>query len=224
MKSSTTIPIAIIIGGIIVAVAVYTSMPKQPSRSDGNPALVRPVDGTDHIFGNPAAKVRIVEYTDFDCQYCKGFHEVMHQLIANEGVNGDVAWVLREFPLTEIHENAMQNASAAECAAQVGGSDAFWKFADTLFNHQPIDPTKYGTYASEAGLTGTDFATCLANASTTVAARVLADRANALLIGAKGTPYSLIIIDGKAPVVLDGGYPYGDLKDLVDEARASANK
>jgi len=55
----------------------------------------------------------------------------LHQIIANEGVGGNVAWVFREFPLIEIHPNALFNARAAECVAQVAGNDAFWKFADS---------------------------------------------------------------------------------------------
>ena len=106
----------------------------------GNPALVRPVDATDHLLGNPAAPVVVVEYADFDCEYCKDFDTTMNQVIANEGANGQVAWVYREFPLTEIHPNAFSSAEAAECAAKVAGNDTFWKFADELFANQPVDP------------------------------------------------------------------------------------
>ncbi|MFZ2500465.1 MAG: thioredoxin domain-containing protein [Minisyncoccia bacterium] len=223
MKTSHTIPLAIVFGGIIVAIAIYVSMPKQSSTSsgNGNPALVRPVGSSDHILGNPAAKVMIVEYADFDCDYCKGFDDTLHQIIANAGVNGNVAWVYREFPLTEIHPNALPNSRAAECVAQVAGNDAFWKFKTTLFANQPIDPTKYGVYAKASGISGDDFATCFANASATLDTRIMADRKNALDVGARGTPYSLIVVPGKPPVVIDGAYPYEAVKQLVDQALAS---
>src|SRR3989338_7120472 len=130
MKTSLTIPLAIIAGGIIVAVAVYVSMPKNPETNAGNPALVRPVSASDHILGNPSAPVMIIEYSDFDCTYCKGFHDTLHQIIANAGVNGRVAWVFRHFPLSEIHPNALPHAKAAECAGEVAGEDGFWKFAN----------------------------------------------------------------------------------------------
>jgi protein-disulfide isomerase len=223
MKSSYTIPLAIVAGGIIIAIAVYISIPKQQSTSSGNPALVRPVDTTDHILGNPAAKVVIVEYSDFDCTFCKGFDDTMHQIIANEGTKGDVAWVYREFPLIEIHPNAMKNSEAAECVAQVAGNDAFWKFKTTLFANQPVNPTKYGVYASDAGVSSDSFATCFANAATTVDARITADRKNALDMGAQGTPYSVILVAGKPPVVMAGGYSYDATKQLVDQALAGVN-
>ena len=85
MKTSLTVPIAIVVGGIIVAGAVYLSIQKVPTTDTGNdtPSLLRPVDATDHILGNPAAKVLIVEYSDFDCDFCKTYHETLHQIIAD---------------------------------------------------------------------------------------------------------------------------------------------
>lgn len=218
MKSSYTIPLAIAVGGAIVALAVYVSMPKSQSTGADNPSLVRPVSASDHILGNPMAKVTIVEYSDFDCEHCKVFDETLHQIIANAGVDGNVAWVYREFPLIEIHPNAMKHAEAAECVAQVAGNDAFWKFKTELFDHQPINPTRYGTYAKTIGISDDAFATCFAHAATTVDATILADRQNALDMGALGTPYSLILVAGKPPIVMNGGYSYEAVKQLVDEA------
>lgn len=220
MKSSYTVPLAIIVGGIIIAAAIYVSMSKSPAMNGANPALVRPVGAYDHILGNPAAKVIIVEYSDFDCDYCKAFNDTLHQIIASEGVNGEVAWVYREFPLLEIHPNALSHARAAECVAATAGNDAFWKFETSLFQNQPADPIRYGEYAQAAGVSGDAFATCYASASTTVEPRILADRQNALDIGAEGTPYSLILVAGKPPVVMAGGYPYDAVKQLVDQALA----
>lgn len=220
MKTSLTIPIAIIAGGIIVAVAVYISMPKRPDASAGNPALVRPIGTTDHILGNPAAPVMIVEYSDFDCEFCKDFHNTLNQIIANSGVNGKVAWVFRHFPLSEIHPNALAHARASECIAATSGNDAFWKFSNALFANQPVNPQSYGTLASSIGISGDAFASCYSTASMTLDARIAADRQNALDIGAQGTPYSLILVTGKPPVVMAGAYSYDAVKQLVDEALA----
>lgn len=222
MKTSYTIPIAIAFGGVIIALAMYASMPKAPKPTDGgNPALVRPVGTSDHILGNPAAKVVIVEYSDFDCTYCKDFDETLLQIIANAGTKGDVAWVYREFPLSEIHPNAMSHARAAECAARAGGNDMFWKFKTELFENQPIDPASYGTLAARVGLSGNAFADCLSSSSETLDARINADRQNALDVGAEGTPYSLILVTGKPPVVMNGRYPYDAVKELIDTALAN---
>lgn len=215
---SSKIPLAIAAAGIIVALAVYSAMPKPVAIEKGNPALVRPLSAEDHFLGNPAAKVTIVEYADFDCTFCVGFSQTLHQIVANEGTKGEVSWVFRHFPLSEIHPNAMRHAEAAECAAVAGGNDAFWKFADMLYARQPIDPGQYGTIVDTLDIPGDAFTNCYTNASSTVIARILDDRQNALDMGANGTPYALIIVAGKPPVVMNGAYPYDAVKDLVDQA------
>lgn len=226
LKSSHIVPIAIVMGGFILAISIYAVIPKRaPTPETTNKvALIRGIDGTDHIFGNPAAKVIIVEYADFDCEYCRTFNDTMHQIVANEGATGDVAWVFRQFPLLEIHPNALSHARAAECAAQTAGADAFWKFESALYNSQPIDPTSYGKLAKQAGITGDAFATCYANAagpSSTVEARILTDRQNALDMGARGTPYSVILVQTKPVAVMDGAYTYDQIKELVDQTLAN---
>ena len=223
MKSSLTIPLAIIAGGIIVAIAVYVSMPKAPAKSGGDTSLVRPVSASDHILGNPAAQVVIVEYSDFDCTYCKGFHDTLQQIIANAGVNGKVAWVFRHFPLSEIHPNARSHARAAECSASTSGNEAFWKFSNALFANQPVDTSKYGEIASSAGISGDAFATCFSNVSSVIEDRITSDRQNALDVGATGTPYSIILVNGKPFEVMNGAYPYDAVKQLVDQALSSNN-
>ncbi|MFA5942460.1 MAG: thioredoxin domain-containing protein [Candidatus Paceibacterota bacterium] len=223
MKSSFAIPVAIILGGIVVAGAVYFSL-KKPAvpQGTGDPTLVRPVSSQDHILGNPAAPVMIVEYTDFDCGFCKDFDETLRQIIANEGATGEVAWVHREFPLIEIHPNAFSHARAAECAAEVAGNDAFWRFTEALFAAQPINPSNYGTIAASVGISDNAFAICLASASSTIDARITADRQNAFALGAEGTPYSLILVQGRSPVVMAGAYPYDAVKQLIDDALSAA--
>jgi protein-disulfide isomerase len=217
MKSSVTIPVAIVIGGLTVALAIYVSTPKQ--RTDLHPLLVRPVSASDHILGNPAAKVKIIEYSDFDCDYCKDFHSTLHQIIANEGTRGEVAWVFRSFPISEIHDNALSHARAAECVAEVGGNDAFWKFANALFANQPANSNRYGELAKAAGIvSSTEFATCYANPPKELTDRIRADRDNALDMGATGTPFSLIVVEGKEPIVMDGAYSYDAVRELVEEA------
>lgn len=223
MERSLTIPLAIALGGIIIAGALYVSMPKSLVTKDSS-ALVRPISAADHILGNPTAPVTIITYTDFDCTFCKDFHDTLLRIITSEGATGNIAWIYRQFPLTEIHPNALPHARAAECITQVGGNVAFWRFADILYKKQPVNPPQYGELAAEIGISTTDFATCFATAATTVDARIMKDRQNALDIGAEGTPYSLILVAGKAPVIMNGGYPYIAVKQLLDEALQEARK
>ncbi|HUY62441.1 MAG TPA: thioredoxin domain-containing protein [Candidatus Paceibacterota bacterium] len=223
MRPAATIPIAIVAAGIIIAAAVYVTVSKNHGAAAvaDNPGLIRPVESSDHIFGNPAAPVKIIEYSDFDCAYCKGFNDTLHEVIATEGANGSVAWVFREFPLTQVHPASLKLAEAAECAATVGGNGAFWKFADTLFANQPVSPSDFGALAAAVGLSGSAFASCYANASSTVDARIKADSSNALSMGAHGTPYSIILAPDQPPVVMDGAYSYDAVRQLVDAALAA---
>lgn len=225
MKPSQTLPIAIMLGGVILASAIYFSMGGQwPSFAlrGGDPSRVRPVDASDHILGNPAASVVIIEYADFDCEYCRDFFSSLHQVVANVGAKGHVAWVYREFPLSELHVNALAHARAAECTADIAGNDVFWAFANLLFNNQPVDPSNYGALAKQAGVQNSDaFATCYANAANQVDARISADRKNALDSGASGAPYSLILVNGKVIQVIDSAYSYDAINQLVTEALTS---
>lgn len=222
---SLVIPIAIALGGVLVAGAVYLSVrPPEASTasSTGNPSLVAPIGPADHVLGNPGAKVAVIEYADYDCEFCKQFDTTMHQIMATEGASGQVAWVYRDYPLTQLHPNALKAAEAADCVAQASGNSVYWKFGDSLFAGQPVDPNDFFTLAQQAGADTNAMASCLQNASTTVDAAIAADSANAVAVGALGTPYSVIVISGAAPVVINGAWPYDELKAAIDAALSEA--
>lgn len=218
MKAGWTVPMAIFVGGMIVATALYVSMPKSSTTDGVRPELVRPVDATDHIFGNPDARVKILVYADLDCDYCRAYEDTLNQIIATEGTKGEVALVFRHFPLIEIHPNAFKHAEAAECAAKVGGADAFFVYVDMLYKNQPVEPTQYSLIAQTLGIPTDAFSACYAHAKATFTERITADRQNALDMGATGTPYTLIMVEGKPPSILPGARPYDALKAVVDDA------
>ena len=81
----------------------------------GTTDAVRPVTREDHIKGNPDAPIKIVEYSDFECPFCKRFHDTMNEVMS-EVDNGQVAWVFRHFPLDQLHPvKARAVAVASEC-------------------------------------------------------------------------------------------------------------
>lgn len=92
---------------------------------------IKPITSSDHIFGNPAAPLKIVEFSDLECPFCQKFHPTLKQLVND--YNGEVAWVYRHFPLESIHPSARPAAEASECVASLGGNDAFWQYLDLLF-------------------------------------------------------------------------------------------
>src|SRR3989344_1693005 len=84
MKSSLAVPLAILAAGFILAGAVYvtvTGRAPSPSSGNGDPAAVPPISLNDHILGNPAARVAVVSYTDFDCPFCTTFDRTMRELM-----------------------------------------------------------------------------------------------------------------------------------------------
>lgn len=89
---------------------------------------IPPVEASEHILGNPNAIVTIVEYSDFECPYCKQFHSVLKQAVQES--NSNVRWVYRHYPL---HQHSFEKLVAANCVAKIKGNDAFWKYSDLLF-------------------------------------------------------------------------------------------
>ena len=99
--------------------------------TQGTALNITPPSANDHIIGSPTAPIVLVEYSDFQCPYCKLIYPTLKQIVSES--NGQVAWVYREFPLYQIHPEAENAANAAECISAQKGNDAFWKFADTIF-------------------------------------------------------------------------------------------
>src|ERR1700760_2908646 len=100
-------------------------------RADPITALAVPVDARrDHIRGPATSPVTMVEYGDFECPYCGQAEPVVRELLGNFG---DVRYVWRHLPLTDVHPHAQFAAEAAEAAA---AQEAFWPMHDLLLDHQ----------------------------------------------------------------------------------------
>jgi protein-disulfide isomerase len=85
----------------------------------------------DHVRGAKNPKVYLVEYSDFQCPFCKQFHPSLQQALTE--YKDQVAVVYRHFPLESIHPLARPLAEGSECAAEIGGEDAFWEYHDKVF-------------------------------------------------------------------------------------------
>lgn len=184
-------------------------------------AAMLPVSkGRDHIRGNPGAPVTLIEYSDFECPFCKRFHATLKKVV--DGSNGQVKWVYRHFPLDELHPvKARKEAAAAECAAELGGNNAFWKFADRFFeltpsNNQTDIDTVLPQIAREIGLDKAQFASCLASGRHD--RRVEEDYQSAVASGGRGTPWTIIVSKSGKTFPLSGAQPYASVKQLVDLA------
>jgi Na+/H+ antiporter NhaA len=173
--------------------------------------LAAPVDPRrDHLRGPKAAPVTVVEYGDFECPYCGRAEPAIRELLAGFG---DVRYVWRHLPLTDVHPHAQLAAEAAEAAAAQG---AFWEMHDTLLRHQDaLRPADLAGYAATLGLDVERFTRDLRKH--TYVSRVAEDVDTADLGGVSGTP--TFFVNGQRH---QGAYDIGSLSQAVRTARAVA--
>jgi protein-disulfide isomerase len=110
--------------------------------------LAEPVDlDRDHVRGPAQAPVTLVEYGDFECPYCGQAEPSIRKLLADFG---DLRYVWRHLPLSDVHPRAELAAEASEAAAAQG---AFWQMHDLLLDHQgELGPKDLIRYAGQLGL------------------------------------------------------------------------
>ena len=173
--------------------------------------LADPVDDDrDHIRGPADAAVTLVEYGDFECPYCGQAEGVIRELLTDFG---DLRYVWRHLPLTDVHPRAQLAAEAAEAAAAQG---AFWPMHDLLLAHQDeLAPKDLIRYAEEIGLDVKSFTEDLRNHRW--GERVAADVESADLSGVAGTPS--FFVNGQRQM---GAYDLATLSRAVRTARAQA--
>ena len=163
----------------------------------------------DHIYGDPEAELSFIEYSDFECPYCKTFHKTVKPVVDTHG--GKVNWVYRHYPLGFHNPGAQKEAEASECANELGGNEAFWKYADAIFARTksngkgfPID--KLVPLAKEIGLDENEFQSCLNSGRYT--GRVQEDLREGSRIGITGTPGNILLNNETGEVtVLPGAKP-----------------
>ena len=171
--------------------------------------LAVPVDPDyDHVRGPKEAPVTLVEYGDFECPYCGRAEPVVRELLAGYG---DVRYVWRHLPLTDVHPHAQLAAEATEAAASQG---KFWQMHDQLLGHQDALTGKdLIRHAGQLGLDTERFIRDLRGQ--TGQAKIAADVDSADLSGVSGTP--TFFINGKRH---HGAYDISTLSQAVRSARA----
>ncbi|WP_327677405.1 Na+/H+ antiporter NhaA [Streptomyces sp. NBC_00467] len=170
--------------------------------------LAVPVDEErDRMRGPRDAPVTVVEYGDFECPYCGQAEPVVREMLADEG---DVRYVFRHLPLTDVHPNAQLAAEAVEAAGEQG---AFWEMHDLLMERQDaLRPTDMVRYASELGLDVDAFRHHIKRRRG--AGRIADDVESADLSGVTGTP--TFFVNGRRH---QGAYDIAGLTEAVELAR-----
>ncbi|MES2953507.1 MAG: thioredoxin domain-containing protein [Patescibacteria group bacterium] len=227
------IPGAIVMAGLIIAGALYFSRTANQPTTDTGPSpeeqlakleKISPVTAADHILGNPEAPIKIVEFSDLECPFCKQFHNTLTRLMSDYGKTGELAWVYRHFPIDNLHPKARSEAYALECAAEIGGESKFWPFMNEIMAITPsnngLEAAELPKIATRLGIDRAKFETCLA--SDKYKQKVDNQIAEAIATGAQGTPWSIMLVtkDSKVKVPINGSLPYDDVKGAIDELLA----
>ncbi len=174
------------------------------------------INSEDHIIGNPDARVVLVEYSDFECPYCQRFHPTMQAVVAKYG--NDVAWVYRHFPLG-FHPNAEPAAAASECVAKVGGNNAFWRFADEIFDQNAalggsLNADAINAAITASGANASQVETCIASGEMTQ--KVTDHMQGGTSAGIQGTPGTIIVTQDGPQELIPGALPAESVYSLID--------
>jgi protein-disulfide isomerase len=206
-RNNFLVPVAIVIAGVLIAGSLIylkrgggqNQVAASLAASQSVGITVNPVTDADHTRGNPNAKIQLIEYSDTECPFCQRYEPTVEKLLTNYGKDGTMSWTYRHFAL---HERSLKEAEAAECAAELGGNNAFWKFIDTMFakkhfqtsatdKYVGVDPTELPGVGQEIGLNKTSFASCLNSGKYTT--KIQQQYNEAVAAGALGTPHTILV-------------------------------
>ena len=170
----------------------------------------------DPALGDGNAKVTIIEFGDYQCPSCRLFWKDVEPRLKKDYIDtGKVKLVFRDFPIVEIHPEAMLAAIAVDCA---GDQKKYWQYHDTVFREQynrgdgviRLKDTDLKKWAKDTGLDAGTFAECLESGR--YLDEVAKDKADGDRVGIQGTPF--FFINGR---IVGGAQPYPVFKKVIDE-------
>jgi protein-disulfide isomerase len=204
---------------------------ERPARAEAPAARMPPPTVSLNVHGEPfrgsaAARVAILEYSDFDCTYCAKYAREIYPLIDHAYIQaGKVKYFFRDLPGPE-HPNALFKARVARCA---GDQDRFWEAHDRLFGDQrPFDGPGLSRFAKDLGLDEGAFQACISSDRYIDAIQRSAGLAASMRIN--GTPAFLIGVlsdDGtviRASKIFLGAESFEAFRKVLDELLAPPGK
>ena len=173
-----------------------------------------PVTSEDPVWGNRAAPVTIVTFSDFQCPFCSRVEPTLEQVKTAYGPEKvRIVWKSQPLP---FHDKAKPASEAAQVVFMLKGSEAFWKFHDTAFkNQQALSMESYEKWAAASGVDVNAFKAAMA--AHKGAKKVEEDQQIANKVGANGTP--AFRING---VELSGAQPFEKFKETIDKELGKA--
>lgn len=204
-KNSLSVPMAILVSGILIAGALFFSKADFKGINNNNQLVkngsadikLDQVKDTEHILGDLNAPIVNVEYSDLECYFCKAFESTAEKIREEYGKKGQVAWVYRHFPLEDIHPRAKKAAVASECVAELGGNTKFWTFVAEIFktsnpSNGSLEKLDMSLMAKNIGINQNAFDSCL---NSTKHDKAIQDMiVKGLEAGVNGTPRSFMVL------------------------------
>lgn len=207
-------------GSKAVAPSNQPSAQNQPEQ----PQILKDVSlADDPVMGNKDAKITLVEFSDYECPFCKRhFDQTLPQLKKDYVDTGKVKVVYRDFPLSFHNPMATTEAIAANCAREQGGDTAYFQFHDGMFtkttsNGNGLNKDKLYQIARDNGLNEANFKTCLD--SEKYKEEVQKDVADGEKYQVSGTPTFFIGNAKLGYIRLTGAQPFEAFKQILDQLK-----
>ncbi len=203
--------LAVLLGAIVLGVPTFVFLTRRnaiPPPKAASPVILqaRLVRPDTHFYGNPDARLTVVEFGDFECPFCRQAEASAQELRQKFGDR--IRFAFRQFPLTAIHPYAEKAAEASECAAQQG---KFWQAVDYFYGHQSnLTVPALEKYAGRLGLDQAQFNQCLSSGE--MAARVRQDLRDGRAVGVSRVPTFFI-----GHTMVEGALPYSRFQALVEQ-------
>lgn len=240
--SDMPVPTAILLGSVVIAIAILvsggvikvkgkneqvlsasSSAQVQPANNQAQDRIVTASVDDDPILGKKEAPVTIVEFSDYECPYCKRHFDQTHAALKSDYIDtGKVKLVYRDLPLN-FHQNANIEAQAADCARDQKGDEAYFKYHDEIFkrttsNGTGIAVSTLPVIAKDLGLDVDPFQKCLDGAK--FKDEVAKDYNDATAAGVDSTPSFLVgrsSADGNVTgVLIEGAKSFSSFKSVID--------
>ena len=173
------------------------------------------------VMGKADAPVTLVEFTDFQCPFCRRYSNgTFPQIIKDYVKTGKVRYVVRQFPLKAIHPKAVKASEASLCAGDQG---KYWEMHDRIFKKtKSFEQEEWVRHADALGLEMSSFKDCLENGKN--AQQVNQDLKEGAALGMRGTPgFFFGRTDPKDPnkfkavEMIRGAFPYPQFKRIIDK-------
>jgi len=199
---------------------VKTSANQPQSQTQSSSGIIAVSLDDDPVKGDPNAPITMIEFSDYQCPFCGKFFSTTLPLIEKNYIEtGKVKFVYRDFPIPNIHPNAVPAALAAECADDQG---KFWEYHNKLFEKQRqwegLDAQNgirtFEQFAEELDLDSDTFNTCLE--SSKHLDEVQKDLNDGLSYGITGTPGFIIGNEKIGYTKMSGAQPYSTFQQLFD--------